>query len=78
MTDTFTQIIFPPKIKPIEPKQSNIVNTLASIYENSSRKYTPLQVYCSEKRGMVLLIGCLRCEKRTVPLESIFTVMMGC
>jgi hypothetical protein len=76
--EIFTQIIFPPKIKLVEPIIPAIIPKINNIYENCTRKYIPIQVCCTEKGGMVLLMGCLRCDERNIPLESIFLTSMGC
>jgi hypothetical protein len=89
--ETFTQIIFPPKDKPVTSKISTYdnvnINRLSSVVQGRSsppcpkendNKYFPRQIYCSQAGGMVLLLDCVRCKHPTETLETILTIGMGC
>jgi hypothetical protein len=77
MMETFTQIIFPPKPKPIIVEAVKETGMIVYKSENGSR-YVPDTIYCSTKCGMVLLVNCVRCDHPTESLETILTTGMGC
>ncbi len=76
--ETFTQIIFPPKPKPIVPA---IVRPATSYHPATSRTsgaYDQDQVFCDMKGNWRPMVDCLACKKPTKPLKIILLTGLGC
>lgn len=71
--ETFTQIIFPPKVKAVE-----VVQSVTSYVSHASKTYKPDQVYCNIRRELVESIDCVLCDKGTKNLGQIFMSGFGC
>lgn len=64
---TFTQIVFPQKLKPpVEVISNETTSSLFSV------------VYCTKKDDWVSLICCLRCKCAERTLEEIMSDCVGC
>jgi len=73
--DTFTQIIFPPKPKPVKAA------TVVSPVSTCTPKYTAYiqeEVYCMPANHWIPMFECVFCKEPKKKLEDILASGLGC